>query len=63
MAAVVRGAAAELGCSPRSVWRWLAAGPPAMPARATLDEELYGAYVRWHGNFAAAHRELAGNRQ
>jgi putative transposase len=57
---VVRAAAAELGCSPRSVRRWLAdEGHAAVPQPERLiDEELYRAYVRWHGNVAAVHREV-----
>jgi putative transposase len=58
---VVRETAAELGCSPRTVRRWLAAGPDVdrQPARV-IDDELYGAYVGWHGNVAAVRRELVG---
>ena len=57
--AAVRHAAAELGCSTRSVRRWLAAGlPAARDRRPLIDEELYGSYVRWHGNVAAVRREL-----
>jgi putative transposase len=58
---VVRAAAAELGCSARTVRRWLASGtgPGREPSRR-IDEALYRAYVRWHGNVAAVHRELTG---
>jgi putative transposase len=56
---VVREAAASLRCSPRSVRRWLAAGTPSGHKSAVLiDDELYAAYLRWHGNVAAARREL-----
>jgi hypothetical protein len=42
---VVREAAASLGCSPRSVRRWLAAGTPSGHKSAVLiDDELYAAY-------------------
>ena len=56
----VRGAAADLGCSPRSVRRWLKDGLPAgrKPASVTLDETMRAAYVGWHGNASAAYREL-----
>jgi putative transposase len=58
---VVREAAASLGCSPRSVRRWLAAGTPSGHKSAVLiDDELYAAYLRWHGNVAAA-QQLVGS--
>jgi len=60
-AAVVMTAADELGCSPRSVRRWLTSGPPGgrVAAPCVIDDELYAAYVRWHANAAAVWRELA----
>jgi len=56
---VVREAAVVLGCSPRSVRRWLATGLPSQRGpRSRLDDELRQAYLRWHGNVAAVRREL-----
>jgi putative transposase len=58
-ALVVREAAAALGSSPRSVRRWLAAGTPSgHKSTVLIDDELYGAYLQWHGNVAATRREL-----
>lgn len=57
--AAVREAAAALGCSTRSVRRWIAVGiPTARESRSLIDEELHSSYARWHGNVAAVRREF-----
>jgi putative transposase len=62
---VVREAAVVLGCSPRSLRRWLASGlPDQRVSRSLVDDELRQSYVRWHGNVAAVRRELTeGGRE
>jgi putative transposase len=56
---LVTAAASSLGVEPRTVWRWLANGPPGQqPSRAWRPSETdVDAYVRWKGNAAAAWRE------
>ena len=58
-ARAVREAATELGCSSRSVWRWVAIGlPDRRSAPSLVDDELRQSYIQWHGNVAAVRREL-----
>lgn len=57
---VVRDAGAELGCSARTVRRWVTDGAPRRSQPGSLiDEELREAYICWHGNVAAVRRQLA----
>jgi putative transposase len=57
-------AAAALGRSPRTVWRWLAQArtpghaEPAARARFTVTPQIRRQLVLWGGNASAVHREL-----
>lgn len=61
-------AAAALGRSPRTVWRWIARARPtgdATSARAkfTITSEIRRLLVLWEGNASAVHRELVRRRR
>nr|WP_051967386.1 Mu transposase C-terminal domain-containing protein [Kitasatospora mediocidica] len=60
----VRLAAEALGCSERTVWRWLAQAratgrtEPAARGRFAVTPEIRRLLVLWGGNASAVHREL-----
>jgi putative transposase len=59
----IRVAAATLGCSVRSIRRWMKQGAPTGERDAfEVDESLIGLYYEQRGNVANVHRELLGRR-
>jgi transposase InsO family protein len=65
LAPLVAEVALAFAVAQRTVWRWLAEGPPTLPNRVPVFEpspDDIDAYVQWKGNAAAAWRALrAGN--